>query len=80
MNVVNKAKEIAPNALDSASGLNIAAFNIGIAGASLIGSVVVDYYGVQHNALVAAALLFIAFAMSAHEVFISKNKIKVVRA
>ncbi|MGL5230267.1 MAG: MFS transporter [Cetobacterium sp.] len=72
MNVVEVASEVAPKATDSAAGLNIAAFNLGIAGASTIGGVVVSTVGVEHTPWVAASILSIAFLMSAYEV--AKNK------
>jgi len=72
MNVVEVANEVAPKATDSAAGLNIAAFNLGIAGASTIGGIVVSTIGVGHTPWVAASILSIAFLMSAYEV--DKNK------
>lgn len=73
MNVVDEAQMVAPKAIDSASGLNIAAFNLGIAGASFIGGTVINTIGVAHNAWVAAMILFVAFIMSAYEVSKQKN-------
>ncbi|MGL4402770.1 MAG: MFS transporter [Fusobacteriaceae bacterium] len=73
MNVVQVAEEVAPKAIDSASGLNIAAFNLGIAGASTIGGMVVSRMGVIHTPWVAAAILSIALLMSVYEVAKAKK-------
>ncbi|MGL6100432.1 MAG: MFS transporter [Fusobacteriaceae bacterium] len=72
INVVEVANEVAPKAIDSATGLNIAAFNLGIAGASTIGGIVISTIGVSHTPWIAAAILSIAFFISAYEV--AKNK------
>jgi len=77
MNVVEVANEVAPKATDSAAGLNIAAFNLGIAGASTIGGIVVSTIGVRHTPWVAASILSIAFLMSAYEVAKNKKTIQV---
>lgn len=77
MNVVEVANEVAPKATDSAAGLNIAAFNLGIAGASTIGGIVVSTIGVGHTPWVAASILSIAFLMSAYEVAKNKKNIQV---
>lgn len=77
MNVVEVANEVAPKATDSAAGLNIAAFNLGIAGASTIGGIVVSTIGVGHTPWVAASILSIAFLMSAYEVGKNKKNIQV---
>ncbi|WP_432205460.1 MFS transporter (plasmid) [Cetobacterium somerae] len=77
MNVVEVANEVAPKATDSAAGLNIAAFNLGIAGASTIGGIVVSTIGVGHTPWVAASILLIAFLMSAYEVAKNKKNIQV---
>lgn len=77
MNVVEVANKIAPKAIDSATGLNIAAFNLGIAGATTIGGIVVSTIGVGHTPWVAASILLIAFFMSAYEVAKNKKNIQV---
>ena len=68
MNVVEEAQKFTPKAVDSASGLNIAAFNLGIAGASVIGGNVVDTMGVAHTPWVAALILAVALLMATYEV------------
>lgn len=62
--VVQKAEEVTPNAVDVASGLNIAAFNVGIALGSVIGGQVVSTIGLAQTpwigaVIVAGALLLI---------------------
>ncbi len=47
--VVQKAEQFTPNAVDVASGLNIAAFNIGIALGSVIGGQTVEHYGLAQT-------------------------------
>lgn len=79
MNVVDVANEVAPKATDSAAGLNIAAFNLGIAGASTIGGVVVSTIGVGHTPWVAASILSIAFLMAAYEVAKNKRVVQICR-
>ncbi|MGL4670762.1 MFS transporter [Cetobacterium sp.] len=75
INVVEVANEVAPKAVDSATGLNIATFNLGIAGASTIGGVVISTIGVSHTPWIAAAILSIAFFMSAYEVAKKTNEL-----
>lgn len=62
--VVQKAEEVTPNAVDVASGLNIAAFNVGISLGSVIGGQVVSTIGLAQTpwigaVIVAGALLLI---------------------
>ncbi|HKM97382.1 MAG TPA: MFS transporter [Buttiauxella sp.] len=62
--VVQKAEEYTPNAVDVASGLNIAAFNVGIALGSIIGGQTVQRFGLAQTpwigaVIVAGALLLI---------------------
>ncbi|MDD9267352.1 MFS transporter [Paenibacillus sp. GCM10023248] len=63
LNIVQLAEKYVPSAVDVASALNIAAFNIGIAVGSIVGGVVVDTIGLGHTPwigglmVVAAALL-----------------------
>lgn len=65
--VVQKAEEYTPNAVDVASGLNIAAFNIGIALGSVIGGQTVQSFGLAQTPwigamIVAGALLLIGLS------------------
>ena len=65
--VVQKAEQYTPNAVDVASGLNIAAFNIGIALGSIIGGQTVSVAGLAQTPwigaiIVAMALLLVIFS------------------
>ncbi|WP_202302398.1 MFS transporter [Dryocola clanedunensis] len=65
--VVQKAEEYTPNAVDVASGLNIAAFNVGIALGSIIGGQTVQSFGLAQTpwigaVIVAGALLLIGLS------------------
>jgi multidrug resistance protein len=65
--VVQKAEEYTPNAVDVASGLNIAAFNVGIALGSIIGGQTVQCIGLAQTpwigaVIVVGALLLIALS------------------
>ncbi len=59
--VVTLAKYLKLDGLDVASGLNIAAFNLGIAGGSFIGSLVINYSGLTMTSLVSACVVAVAF-------------------
>ena len=61
--VVQKAEEMTPGAVDVASGLNIAAFNIGIALGSLVGGQIVTRYGLSETPWVGAIIVLIALVM-----------------
>ena len=62
--VVKQAQRVAPNAVDVASGLNIAAFNLGIAGGAWIGGHVVARLGLVHTAWIGALIVFGAFLLT----------------
>lgn len=55
--VMTIAKYLRLEAADVASGLNIASFNVGIAGGSFVGSFVVDYWGLAMTSLASAAVV-----------------------
>ncbi|MDE1189505.1 MAG: MFS transporter [Pantoea sp.] len=61
--VVQKAGHYAPGAVDVASGLNIAAFNIGIALGSTVGGTIVQHYGLAQTPWVGAVIVFIALLL-----------------
>ncbi|WP_416413083.1 MFS transporter [Pantoea sp. App145] len=61
--VVQKAEHYAPGAVDVASGLNIAAFNIGIALGSTVGGTIVQHYGLAQTPWVGAVIVFIALLL-----------------
>ncbi len=61
--VVQKAELYTPNAVDVASGLNIAAFNVGIALGSIIGGQTVEHYGLAQTPWIGAVIVFAAFLL-----------------
>lgn len=61
--VVQKAEQEAPNAVDVASGLNIAAFNIGIAMGSVIGGQVVSTIGLTQTPWIGGVIVFSALIL-----------------
>jgi predicted MFS family arabinose efflux permease len=63
--VVRQAERHAPDAVDVASGLNIAAFNVGIAGAAWAGGFVVTHLGLIHAGWIGALVVLVALALTA---------------
>jgi DHA1 family inner membrane transport protein len=63
--VVRQAGRFAPAAVDVASGLNIAAFNVGIALGAWGGGLVVDGMGVRHTAWIGALVVLAALGLTA---------------
>ncbi|EAR7458830.1 MFS transporter [Salmonella enterica] len=63
VHVVQKAEQFTPNAVDVASGLNIAAFNIGIALGSVIGGQTVAHYGLAQTPWIGALIVLVAFLL-----------------
>ncbi|HEY2454834.1 MAG TPA: MFS transporter [Scandinavium sp.] len=61
--VVQKAELYTPSAVDVASGLNIAAFNVGIALGSIIGGQTVEHYGLAQTPWIGAAIVMLAFLL-----------------
>lgn len=61
--VVQKAEQYAPSAVDVASGLNIAAFNVGIALGSIIGGQTVAHYGLTQTPWIGALIVLVAFLL-----------------
>ena len=61
--VVQKAERYTPNAVDVASGLNIAAFNIGIALGSVIGGQTVEHVGLTQTPWIGAVIVLVAFLL-----------------
>ena len=61
--VVQKAEEYTPSAVDVASGLNIAAFNIGIALGSIIGGQTVEHYGLAQTPWIGAVIVLVALLL-----------------
>lgn len=64
LNIVQLAEKYVPSAVDVASALNIAAFNIGIAAGSLVGGVVVDTIGLGHTPWIGGLMVVVAVILS----------------
>ncbi|EPF2928295.1 MFS transporter [Vibrio navarrensis] len=62
--VVKLAEQYAPDAVDVASGLNIAAFNVGIALGSWGGGVIVAKAGLMHTPWIGALIVLLALALT----------------
>jgi len=62
--VVQQAGRVAPQAVDVASGLNIAAFNLGIAGAAWAGGLIVEHLGLMHTPWIGALVVLAALALT----------------
>jgi len=62
--VVKLAEKYTPNAVDVASGLNIAAFNVGIALGAWGGGIIVDNAGLMHTPWVGAVIVFVALLLT----------------
>ncbi|WP_046157597.1 MFS transporter [Chromobacterium vaccinii] len=63
--VVQQARRFAPEAADVASGFNIAAFNLGVAGGASLGGLIVERVGLGHTPWIAAAMTLAAFGLTA---------------
>ncbi|WP_082233028.1 MFS transporter [Halobacillus massiliensis] len=62
--VVNLAEKYVPSAVNVASALNIAAFNIGIAIGSFAGGLIVDHLGLQHTPWIGSIMVFAAMLLT----------------
>ena len=62
--VVQLAEKYAPRAVDVASGLNIAAFNVGIAVGSITGGTIVDHFTLRDTAWVGAVIAALALVLT----------------
>jgi predicted MFS family arabinose efflux permease len=62
--VVQQAERVAPQAVDVASGLNIAAFNLGIAGAAWAGGLIVTHLGLMHTPWIGSLVVLVALALT----------------
>ncbi|KJY82975.1 MFS sugar transporter [Vibrio galatheae] len=62
--VVNLAQKYAPDAVDVASGLNIAAFNVGIALGSWGGGVIVEQSGLMNTPWIGAVIVLAALMLT----------------
>lgn len=62
--VVKQAERHTPNAVDVASGLNIAAFNVGIALGSVVGGFVVEHLGLMHTPWIGALIVLLTYGLT----------------
>ncbi len=62
--VVQQAQRSAPNAVDVASGLNIAAFNVGIAGGAWAGGLIVTHIGLAATPWIGGVVVLGALALT----------------
>ena len=62
--VVRQAEHYTPKAVDVASGLNIAAFNLGIAGGAWLGGHIVASMGLIHTAWIGSLVVLVALALT----------------
>jgi len=63
--VVKQAQRFAPRAVDVAAGLNIAAFNVGIALGASLGGLVVEHLGLRHTPWIGALVVLGAWGLTA---------------
>ncbi|MES2262307.1 MAG: MFS transporter [Pseudomonadota bacterium] len=63
--VVQQAEHYTPHAVDVASGLNIAAFNLGIAGGAWGGGMIVQHLGLVHTGWIGALVVLGAYGLTA---------------
>lgn len=71
--VVQLAERFSPNAVDVASGLNIAAFNIGIAMGSLLGGAIVQGMQLSDTAWIGALISLTALAATRYSGYLDKR-------
>ena len=62
--VVQQAQRFTPNAVDVASGLNIAAFNVGIALGSITGGAVVSHMALMDTPWVGSLIVLVALGLT----------------
>ncbi|MBP1203792.1 DHA1 family inner membrane transport protein [Duganella sp. 1411] len=62
--VVQQAEHFTPRAVDVASGLNIAAFNLGIAGGAWGGGLIVEHLGLVHTGWIGALVVLGAYGLT----------------
>lgn len=62
--VVKQAELHTPKAVDVASGLNIAAFNVGIALGSVVGGFVVEHLCLMHTPWIGALIVLLAYGLT----------------
>jgi predicted MFS family arabinose efflux permease len=74
--VVKQAKKHTPNAVDVASGLNIAAFNIGIALGSITGGLVVEHMELKDTAWIGAVVSLLALIVTRYSGRLDKQNVQ----
>jgi DHA1 family inner membrane transport protein len=62
--VVKQAERFTPQAVDVASGLNIAAFNLGIAGAAWAGGLIVKHLGLLNTPWIGALVVLMSLGLT----------------
>jgi predicted MFS family arabinose efflux permease len=71
--VVKLAEKYTPDAIDVASGLNIAAFNVGIALGSWGGGMVVSEMGLMHTPWIGAVIVIVALGLTRYSGHLDKR-------
>lgn len=71
--VVQLAEKYTPHAVDVASGLNIAAFNVGIALGSLLGGIIIEKMTLMDTAWIAALIVALALVLTRLSGFLDKR-------
>jgi predicted MFS family arabinose efflux permease len=74
--VVQLAEKFTPNAVDVASGLNIAAFNIGIAVGSILGGAIVDGMQLSDTAWIGALISVAALLLTRFSGYLDKTSLQ----
>ena len=74
--VVTLAEKHTPDAVDIASGLNIAAFNVGIALGAWGGGIIVAKAGLMHTPWVGAVIVLVALALTRLSGFLDKKALR----
>ncbi|MGF6767578.1 DHA1 family inner membrane transport protein [Paraburkholderia sp. GAS199] len=62
--VVKQAERFTPQAVDVASGLNIAAFNLGIAAAAWLGGLIVTHLGIMNTTWIGALVVLVSLLIT----------------
>lgn len=78
--VVKQAQQHTPNAVDVASGLNIAAFNIGIALGSITGGLVVEHMELKDTAWIGAIVSLLALIVTRYSGRLDKKMFRLNKA
>ncbi|MGE6449466.1 MFS transporter [Pseudoalteromonas tetraodonis] len=74
--VVKQAQQHTPNAVDVASGLNIAAFNIGIALGSITGGLVVEHMELKDTAWIGAVVSLLTLIVTRYSGRLDKQNVQ----